>query len=223
MSHFATLRLLLLALFCGVASPAWAQPVDFPRDIFPIFESRCFECHGPKKQKNGLRLDRPADALRGGDSGKPAYVPGQSGQSQLVLRVTTNDPDEMMPPKGDRLTPAQIAALRAWIDAGAKWPEDKNAIKPEDDPARWAFKPPVRSPVPVVKRRNWAQNSIDQFILARLEREKLSPAAPADKATLLRRATFDLHGLPPTPAELDASTRTRPSSQCSCTPVRLRL
>src|SRR5687768_14589741 len=101
-----------------------ASFVDFQRDIQPIFESRCFECHGPKKDKGGLRFDRKATVLNGADSGKPVVVPGKSDTSPLLRHVTSTDPDEMMPPKGERLSEAQIALIKRWIDGGATWPED---------------------------------------------------------------------------------------------------
>src|SRR5881628_3705921 len=90
--------------------------LDFQRDIQPIFQSRCYECHGEKKQKNGMRLDRKSSVFQGGDSGKPAVVPGKSADSVLVQRITSTDDDEVMPPKGERLTSEQIALIRAWID-----------------------------------------------------------------------------------------------------------
>src|SRR6266567_3828852 len=119
-----------LALLPGLAVwlmaiqvPAAEQTkVDFARDIQPIFIKRCYECHGPDKQKHDLRLDRKADALRGGKSGKPLFLAGKSAESELIARVTSQDPDEVMPAKGDRLRAEQIDALRAWIDQGGIWP-----------------------------------------------------------------------------------------------------
>jgi len=139
---------------------------DFSRDIQPIFIKRCYECHGPDKQKSDLRLDRKADAFRGGKSGKPVFVPGKSAESHIIERVTSPDPDEVMPNKGEPLTVEQIALLRAWIDQGAVWPDEKK---------HWAFIKPVRPEVPAVKNKLWPRNEIDHFIAARLEQEKLSP------------------------------------------------
>src|SRR6266487_989163 len=130
-----------LSLWLGLAGAlmgnrgmaADATRVDFARDVQPIFIKRCYECHGPDKQKNDLRLDHKQDAFRGGKSGKPLLVSGQSSASELIARVTSQDPDEVMPSKGDRLTDEQIAALRAWIDQGAVWPDEKphwSFIKP---------------------------------------------------------------------------------------------
>ena len=112
------------ALFASSAKAASATSIEFARDIRPIFAGRCHECHGALKQKSGYRLDRRTEALRGGDSGKPAIVAGNSTASALVARLTSSDKDDVMPPKGERLTADQITQLRAWIDAGAPWSDD---------------------------------------------------------------------------------------------------
>jgi len=172
--------------------------VDFDRDIKPIFASRCYECHGEKKQKSGIRFDRKNSLFEGGDEGKPLVVAGKSSDSILVQRVTTQDEDEVMPPKGERLTAEQIALLRAWIDGGASWPDDKAGGK-----KHWAYEKPVRPPLPKVTDSAWPRNSVDYFVLERLEREKLKPSAEAERAILLRRVSLDLIGLPPTLQEVD--------------------
>ena len=174
--------------------------VDFARDIQPIFTKRCFECHGPDTQKSKLRLDRKADALRGGKSGKPLFAPGKSAESELIARVTSSDADEVMPAKGERLTAEQIDLLRAWIDQGGIWPDEKK---------HWAFSKPVKPELPAAKNKDWPRNEIDRFVLARLEKEKLSPSPEADRATLIRRLSLDLIGLPPTPEEVDAFLKDR--------------
>src|SRR5437870_4034382 len=125
--------------------------VDFARDIQPIFIKRCYECHGPDKQKSDLRLDRKPDALKGGKSGKPVFVAGKSAESQIIERVTSRDPDEVMPSKGERLTDTQIRLLKAWIDQGAIWPDERK---------HWAFSKPVRPELPVVKNKQWPHNEI---------------------------------------------------------------
>jgi mono/diheme cytochrome c family protein len=176
---------------------SYSAEVDFKRDIEPIFVKRCSECHGPDKVKGGLRLDSKAEALKGGKSGKAAIAPGHSSESEIIRRVTTEDVDDRMPPKGERLEAAQVAALRAWMDAGANWPE-------KDVKAHWSFVAPVRPNAPAVKDANWARNEIDRFILARLEKEGLSPTKEADRRTLARRLTLDLTGLPPRPEEVAA-------------------
>src|ERR1051325_3435352 len=171
-------------VLCATASALLAaeQPkVDFEKQIQPIFIKRCFECHGPDKQKSGLRLDRRADALKGGKSGKPLLVAGKSAESELIHRVTTQDADDVMPAKGDRLTAEQISSLKAWIDQGAIWPDEKK---------HWSFVKPVRSKLPPVQKTSWPKNEIDHFILAKLEQEKLTPSHEAERSTLLRRLSF---------------------------------
>lgn len=197
---FARLRYVIVALLCACVSRA--AEVDFARDIQPIFIKRCFECHGPDKVKGGLRLDAKAEAMKGGKSGKPAIAPGKSSESELIRRVATDDMDDRMPPKGEPLEPAQIAALRAWMDAGAVWPE-------KDLKKHWSFLPPTHPEPPRVSNEKWARNEIDRFILARLEKEGLAPGREADRRTLIRRLSLDLTGLPPTPAEAEAFSRDR--------------
>ncbi|HEX5272106.1 MAG TPA: PSD1 and planctomycete cytochrome C domain-containing protein [Gemmataceae bacterium] len=171
--------------------------IDFTRQIRPILAENCFACHGPdeKKRRAKLRLDTKEGAL--GHSG--LVVPGKADESDLFARVSSTDPAEQMPPpkSGKKLTPAQIDLLRKWIDAGAPWSE------------HWAFVPPKRPALPKVKDAAWAREPIDRFILARLEAEGLKPSPEADRVTLLRRVTFDLTGLPPTPAEVDAFLKDR--------------
>jgi len=172
--------------------PAGRQ-IDFGRDIQPILARRCFACHGPDKGEAGLRLNGRDAALAALDSGAHAIVPGKPEESQLLSRVASTDDDQRMPP-GDLkpLTPEQVALLRQWIVQGAEWR------------GHWSFEPvAVRSP-PAVSDPAWPRGEIDAFILARLEREGLVPAPPAEKSALLRRAYFDLTGLPPTPDEMAA-------------------
>ncbi len=183
--------------------PAANRIVDFDKDIAPIFATACLSCHGTDKQKHGLRLDVKEAALNGGDSG-PAIVPGKSAESLLIHLVAGLVDDLVMPQKGNRLTAEQIGLVRAWIDQGAKWPESTATAKPDPRLKYWAFQPVVRPALPAVANQRWAGNPLDRFILARLEKEKLKPSPAADRATLIRRLTFDLHGLPPTPTEVDA-------------------
>ena len=177
------MRCLMLLLL----SPAFASaaPVQFAKDVRPILESRCVSCHGPDKQRGGLRLDRKADAQKGGDSGL-AIQPGKSKDSLMLHRTTSAIGTERMPPKGDPLTAAQIASLKEWIDAGAVWPD---ATATSDKPPHWSFQPLVRP----------AGDGIDAFILSRLKTAGISPSLLTDKRTLIRRLSFDLCGLPPTP------------------------
>ena len=166
--------------FLAFASFSPAQvPVDFARDIQPIFEKRCLVCHGPNMQASGLRLDRRDAALR-------VVQPGNSAASRIVRMVSGSEP-KVMPPVGERLEAKQIALLKSWIDQGAKWSESA-------DTTHWSFRP-IQHP---------SGSGIDQFILARLKAEGIAPSPPADRATLLRRVSLDLTGLPPTPEDAAA-------------------
>ena len=188
----------------GQLPPAATRPVDFAKDIQPIFANNCYSCHGSKKQESGLRLDQQAAALKGGDDfGAKAIQPGKSADSVLIQAVAHAHSDLKMPKKGDRLLPEQVGLLRAWIDQGALWPETAVTLA-RDLKEHWAFKSPVRPTLPSVKDRKWGRSPIDQFILARLESGKLKPSPEADGVTLLRRLSLDLIGLPPTIAEVDA-------------------
>jgi hypothetical protein len=173
--------------------------VDFARDVRPIFASRCLRCHGSKKQEGGLRLDLKAAALRGGDSG-PILRPGKSDKSTLVERLTATDETSRMPQGGKPLTSEQIALVKRWIDQGASWPEG-DGPGPLD---HWAFQPIRDSQSPAVGRADWPLNPLDAFVLARLEATGLAPSPPADRARFIRRLYLDVHGLPPTPREIDA-------------------
>ena len=175
-----------------------ATPVDYLRDVKPVLAQHCYRCHGASQQKGGLRADTAAFLKEGGDAGS-AFKAGKSEDS-LLLRVIlgTHDDIAQMPYKKPPLTEAAIAKIRAWIDQGAAAPANE---EPEKD-LHWAFVPPARGELPAVKPGGWAKNPIDHFILARLETEKIAPAPAADRVTLLRRASLDLTGLPPTPAEV---------------------
>jgi hypothetical protein len=186
-------------LLAGTAhsAPAVGNPIDFNRDIRPIFSENCYACHGPDKDKRkaGLRLDVKEGAFNKLDSGDVAIVPGQPNQSKLLKLVSLPlDHDDHMPPKktGKLLTPTQIDLLRRWIEQGANWG------------AHWAYVAPERPVAPEVKNKKWPRNDIDRFVLAELERQHLKPNKEADRYTLVRRASLDLTGLPPTPQEVDA-------------------
>jgi mono/diheme cytochrome c family protein len=188
--------------------PAPAQgAIDFVRDIQPIFAKHCYDCHGGAKQRAGVRLDDGKAALAGGDSG-PILVPGKGAQSRLLHVVAGLDAAAVMPPKDRaRLSNQEIARLRAWIDQGAKWPASAASAAPTTTSDHWAFQPLRRSAPPAVRDGKWPRNDIDRFILARLDKEKMAPSPEADAVTLMRRLSFDLIGLPPTPAEVDEFLR----------------
>lgn len=186
---------------CLLATASAAAPVDFVREVRPIFEKHCYECHGDKKQKGGLRLDVKSAALKGGDSHGPDIIPGKAKQSHLLQVVTSGDEDEVMPPKGTRLNATQVATLTAWIDQGAVWPDGVDAVKLKDMRDHWSFKPLHSSPDGSTQS---AVPSIDGFVDTKLAEKGLRRSPPADAATWLRRATFDLTGLPPTPEEVAA-------------------
>ncbi len=178
--------------------PAAMRVVEFAKDIAPIFEAHCLKCHGPEKQKGGWRVDVKADALTGGDNFAPNIIPGKSAESPLIHFVAGLEPDMMMPEKGDPLTPEQIGLLRAWIDQGAVWPGEMAQADPLN---WWSFKPLQRPAVPKVAG---VDHPLDAFIRAKLAGQKLAPSAEADRRTLIRRVSYDLTGLPPSPDEVDA-------------------
>ena len=182
--------------------------VDFVREIQPMLSQHCYSCHGPDKQESNLRLDLKSAAFKGGDSG-PVIVAGKSAESRLIHLVAGLEKNLVMPKKGERLTSEQIGLLRAWIDQGANWPESTDAAKADDKSNWWSFKPASRQPLPKVKNQKWARNPIDLFVLAKLEAEGMSPSPEADRRTLIRRLSFDLVGLPPTPDEVEAFLRDR--------------
>ncbi|HLF94910.1 MAG TPA: DUF1549 domain-containing protein, partial [Planctomycetota bacterium] len=180
----------------------------FEKKIRPLLVEKCYECHAEtsKRLKGGLRLDSKAATLKGGDTG-PSLVPGDPDKSLIVKAIRQKDDELKMPPKG-KLTDEQIADVEAWIKRGAPDPRTGGpaAAAPNIDKARlhWAYQMPKEPKVPAVKNPAWIKNPIDAFVLARLEAAKMAPQAPADKRTLLRRAAFDLIGLPPSPEEVDA-------------------
>ncbi len=192
---------LLLSLSLAViflSSPAFGKEkpgeVDFLEDVRPILAGKCFPCHGPDKakRKSGLRLDTAGGIFSKRKSGHRVVVPGDSASSLLIERVATSDADELMPPVDSELalSPGQVDILRRWVDSGAQWKE------------HWAYRAPVRPPLPEVKDSAWVRNPVDAFVLARLEKENLAPAPAASSTTLLRRLWLDLTGTPPAPAEL---------------------
>jgi cytochrome c553 len=189
------------------------QEAFFEQKIRPILVARCFECHGEKKQEGSLRLDSRAAATRGNESG-PAIVPGQPAESRLVEVIGYQDAIRM-PPK-QKLADAEIALLTEWIKIGAPFPAPAVAAGPalgelataagivQARATHWSYQPIRRSEPPIVKNTTWGAGAIDRFILAKLEENGLAPSPAADRRTLLRRASFDLVGLPPTAEEVAA-------------------
>jgi mono/diheme cytochrome c family protein len=189
-----------------------AAKVDFATQIAPIFARRCVSCHGPDEPESGLRLDTRADALAGGYSGE-AIVVGRAGESPLVALIAGTREDEIvMPPEGERLTDAEVALMRRWIDQGAAWPDgltitaSTNESQPAEPQRRdhWAFEPITDPAPPVVGAESWIRQPLDRFVLRRLEAAGIAPSPEADRATLIRRVMLDLVGLPPTPEEVRA-------------------
>lgn len=180
---------------------AQSNQVQFERDIQPILAARCLACHGERKQSGGLRLDVRALALRGGQSGA-VIVPGNVAASLLWQRIATEDATERMPPAGERLNSAEIHLIKTWIDAGAPWPESAaSSVATVNQPqAHWAWQPIGKPAVPATAAK--FSNPIDAFIRARLAKAGLTPSPMADRRTLLRRLSFDLLGLPPTPEQV---------------------
>ncbi len=186
----STAVLLAIAGALAAADTNSSKPIDFDREIRPILSDYCYACHGPDEanRKAGLRLD-----VKEGAIGK-AIIPGDPAKSRIFIRMSHEKPAMRMPPAafGRRPDDKQIALVKRWIEQGAEWK------------THWAYEPPKKVQPPTVTLKNWVRNPIDSFVLARLEKEGLKPSPEAAKSTLLRRLTFDLTGLPPTPAELDA-------------------
>ena len=181
-------------LFAGELPPPAKHKIDFATEIKPLFAAHCLSCHGPKKQKAELRLDMKGNAIRAKES---PIVPGNSAGSPLIQAVAGFD-DVVMPPKGDRLTAAQVGLLRAWIDQGAAWP-DEHSVKMDDGAAHWSVQPVQRPAPPPVVNAASVRNDVDRFIFAKLDEKNLAPSVEADRRTLIRRLSYDLLGLPPTP------------------------
>lgn len=170
--------------------------------IETILSVHCVECHGRNVRKGGLRLDDPPALAQGGDSG-PLFVPGESGKSLLVRKITASDPADRMPPKGSPLSVEDIARVVAWIDAGAPVRKSEKMQEPEV-PDHWSFHRPSMPDVPTLNESAKLSNPIDAFVLKRLAEEGLFFSPEADRTTLIRRLSLDLTGLPPTPDEVDA-------------------
>jgi len=193
-----------IALFLSALAaqpPAARREAHFKDRIAPLLKSRCLECHNPQRSRGGLDLSSRSAFLEGGATG-PAVVPGKPGDSLLYKLVQGGK----MPRKGKALAELQLRDIKQWIDDGASWSDNVSLVDKNDRKmdSWWAFQPLVRTLLPKIKDTAWPRNEIDHFVLAMLESKGLTPAPPVDRAGFIRRATFDLHGLPPTPAEIDA-------------------
>ncbi|HEY2952226.1 MAG TPA: DUF1549 domain-containing protein, partial [Verrucomicrobiae bacterium] len=206
---------LLVAVFVSLSRHAGADDFEFfEKRIRPVLVERCYKCHSAasEKLKGALLLDTREGMLQGGESGRPAIVPGKAGRSLLIEAIRHQNDDLQMPPpkSGDKLSPEQIADFVTWINLGAPDPRTNN-LEPRtsnlEPRTHWAFQPPLDPPIPKVKQKRWPQTPIDFFILAKLEQKGLRPSPPADQRTLIRRASYDLTGLPPTAEEIDAFLR----------------
>ncbi|HEY1380503.1 MAG TPA: c-type cytochrome domain-containing protein, partial [Gemmataceae bacterium] len=190
-----------LPVLCACAALAAPAPAAdpaavefFEAKVRPVLAENCFTCHGPDKQKAGLRLDSGAAVRKGGESG-PAVVPGDPDKSLLLKAVRQTDADLKMPPKG-KLPDAAVADLAAWVKMGAPWPADAKAAAADPAKAHWAFRPVKAPAVPEIPNpKSQIPNPIDAFVLAKLQAAGLSPSPPADRVTLIRRVTLDLTGL----------------------------
>ncbi|HEY0455603.1 MAG TPA: DUF1549 domain-containing protein, partial [Verrucomicrobiae bacterium] len=207
MSIFARLSCLLLAFWAGPAlagNESGAGLLFFENQIRPLLIERCYECHSAQSKtlKGGLRLDSAEGLRKGGNSGL-VVVPGAPDLSLLLQAVRYTNADLQMPPK-HQLPPESTAALEHWIKIGAPDPRTNSASSAAIASLHWAFQPIKKPSLPYVGNKRWPANEIDRFILAKLEKANLSPSPAAEKRTLIRRATYNLIGLPPTPEEIEA-------------------
>ncbi len=200
----------VIVALCGgwFFAPALAADVEFARDVAPILVKHCAECHNGSDPAGGLNLTERDTALAGGDSGQPAIVPGRPQESHLFERIR----DGEMPPegKGERLSDGERAQIETWINSGALWPKDR-ILSPFEFTSQsrsgrdwWSLEQPTRPPVPAVRHAARVRTAIDAFVLAKLEEQGLEPADEADRATFIRRASFDLLGLPPSRDAIEA-------------------
>jgi hypothetical protein len=208
---------LLAGVFFALAVVFWEPradgAIDFSREVRPLLEQYCFKCHGPEKQKGGLRLDTKEAAFKPADSGEKAIVPGRASESRLIQLVSSKDDAERMPSKSDALSSAQIDLLRRWIDAGAEWPETAAStggvaraemIVTDEDRKHWSFLPLKSPALPASKNAKAIRTPVDRFIVAALDQKKLALSQQADARKLVRRIYFDLIGLPPTPEQVNS-------------------
>ncbi|MFT3882431.1 MAG: DUF1549 domain-containing protein [Gemmatales bacterium] len=204
--HFSVLLILL-----WLCKPVHGQRFSldqlefFEKQIRPVLTEKCLACHGAHVTKAKLRLDSREGVLKGSSSGSIVSA-GQPNKSRL-MEVLRYQADVQMPPSG-KLTEAEIKAFEKWMESDLPWPENIRLASPETIASaakkHWAFQPIVQPKLPIVSDKAWSRSPIDRFILASLDKEGIRPSIPVDKYTLIRRATFDLHGLPPTMEEVKA-------------------
>jgi hypothetical protein len=205
----------MIKLTCGILSTVLitalpvtatsaADAIDFVRDVRPIFQKHCYSCHAEETQKSSLRLDIKSEAFKGGESFGASIIPGDAEESPLIQFVSDADADLPMPPEGDRLSEKDVSTLTQWVAEGAIWPDGVDLAKLEDRRDHWSFKPMQSPEVPNTESDDWSLNEIDRFILAQLHQNELHPALSADRVTWLRRVSFDLIGLPPSPEQVQA-------------------
>ncbi len=196
-------------LFCTSLSPA-TEPQSsakgiryFEKHVRPFLVTNCYRCHGPEKQRGNLRLDIGLRTRRSPSTGKLLIFPGHAKKSPLIEAILYQNEDLQMPPKG-MLKNAEIARLIRWVEMGAPYPKEFQTRNGKPQKHHWAFQTPKNPPIPKVQNQDWPNSALDHFILAKLEAKSLQPAPPAERRTLIRRATFDLLGLPPSIAEVNA-------------------
>ena len=194
----AKLHASFLSLFLAQTLSLLGGTVDFQTQVAPIFEQNCIECHGPDKQKSSLRLDQRGIMLKGGDSGLPTLVPGDAKKSLLIEVITDHESEIAMPPKGDPLSPEEIALLTTWVNEGADWPGQMDAVAPKTTSDHWSLQPVTRPEIP-----SNSPNPVDAFLEQALSEKGLTPNPKADPLSLIRRASIILTGLPPTPKRAD--------------------
>jgi hypothetical protein len=212
MVRWFLVALIVVCLPAGNGMSADARRVDFAREVRPILERSCWKCHGPQKQQGGLRLDRREEVLSAGDSGTRAVIPRNVAESELIRRIEAPDASERMPSNSAPLSPEQIGILRAWIEQGAAWPEAPTAspashgemVVTDEDRQHWSYRALHTIELPTVQNADWCRTAIDRFILAALESQRIHANPTADRRTLIRRVYFDVIGLPPSPAEVEA-------------------
>jgi Protein of unknown function (DUF1553)/Protein of unknown function (DUF1549)/Planctomycete cytochrome C len=198
--------MLIYSVLIAFCAQTYAAPVDFAKDVQPILERNCLKCHDASKRKGGLALVSAVTLSEGSNTGK-VVVAGESAASKLIAAISSTNAESRMPPEGPALSAAEIAMLRTWIDQGADWPKEIVLKGASSKATHWAFLPITNPSLPNVKNRAWVRNGIDHFILQRLEKDGFAPSPEADAATLIRRLSFDLIGLPPSADEVSAFQR----------------